>query len=58
MNKCTLCGKPLVGKDIHNAAPLTKGCCCGKCNISKVVPARMAEAKGEKTCAKTVNSGQ
>lgn len=48
MSKCQLCGKPIIGKDFHNAAPLINGTCCGKCNISKVVPARILIAKGER----------
>ena len=44
---CSICGEPLVGKDIHNASPVTIGTCCGKCNNSIVVPARLATMKGE-----------
>ena len=45
--KCSICGEPLIGKDIHNASPVTIGTCCGKCNNSTVVPARLAAMKGE-----------
>lgn len=45
--KCSICGEPLIGKDIHNASPVTIGTCCGKCNNLIVTPARLASMKGE-----------
>ena len=29
----------------HNAAPLSEGRCCDNCNITKVIPARLARLK-------------
>ena len=46
--KCSICGEPLIGKDIHNASPVTIGTCCGKCNNLIVTPARLAAMKGER----------
>lgn len=45
--KCCLCGKEIeiVGtwKKGNNARPLKAGRCCGKCNITKVIPARIGQ---------------
>lgn len=39
--KCCICGKPLEGHG-NNPYPLKKtGRCCDKCNIEKVIPARI-----------------
>lgn len=38
--KCCLCGGEYNGYG-NNPEPLKKGRCCDKCNITKVVPARM-----------------
>ncbi len=36
---CTLCGK--TTNDLHNGDPITKGRVCGKCNFTRVIPARI-----------------
>lgn len=41
IEKCCLCGEYAEPKDMHNAAPLKDGKCCEKCNLSKVIPARI-----------------
>ena len=38
--KCCLCNEPVSGWG-HNPWPLKKGKCCGICNDTKVVPARL-----------------
>ena len=38
--KCVLCGQKFGGYG-NNAQPVKKGQCCGECNITKVIPARM-----------------
>jgi hypothetical protein len=40
---CCLCGGP-YGPFGHNAAPLSDGRCCGGCNDTKVIPARLRGA--------------
>ena len=47
---CSICGKPIEKEASgwdggHNADPLTEGRCCGTCNDTKVLPARL-EALG------------
>ena len=29
--KCVICGKKIIGEK-HNAYPISRGNCCGKCN--------------------------
>lgn len=38
---CCICHRPIEGYP-HNAAPLAEGVCCGKCNVEKVLPYRLA----------------
>jgi hypothetical protein len=38
--KCCLCGDVVTGWG-HNPLPLKKGTCCGVCNDTKVIPARL-----------------
>ena len=54
--KCCLCQKEIevIGmyKDGHNAWPLNKEIrdrCCGDCNATKVIPARLAMAYKKET---------
>ena len=47
-DKCCLCGRDLPEQHPgrNNPYPLAKkGSCCGICNITKVIPARMKETK-------------
>ena len=46
---CSLCGKKIESIwNSHNAQPLNNGRCCGDCNTTKVIPARLERAnKGE-----------
>lgn len=37
---CWLCDTEIKGIP-HNAEPVSIGVCCNKCNLSKVIPARM-----------------
>jgi len=38
--RCCLCGEEFEGYG-NNAQPLRNGKCCDKCNVEKVIPARM-----------------
>jgi hypothetical protein len=45
--KCSICLSEIeVGpggwSEGHNAAPITEGRCCGECNDTVVIPARLA----------------
>ena len=37
---CVICGEEHTGYP-NNAAPVDDGPCCDKCNIEKVIPARL-----------------
>ena len=37
---CCICGETFEGYG-NNAAPVKDGTCCDKCNLEKVIPARM-----------------
>jgi len=39
--KCILCNKE-IGKYGNNAMPIKEGSCCDDCNLTKVIPARLA----------------
>jgi hypothetical protein len=39
--QCSICGKDYDGLG-HNAEPVNSGRCCGMCNASVVIPARLA----------------
>lgn len=39
--KCCLCGEKIGGYG-NNAQPLKDGRCCDKCNVEKVIPARIS----------------
>jgi hypothetical protein len=40
--RCVLCGVSLNPRDGNNPYPLAEdGACCGKCNETKVIPARI-----------------
>ena len=41
MSQCSICGFIYAGMG-HNANPVNSGRCCGTCNDTKVIPARMA----------------
>lgn len=43
--RCCLCRAVIENPtlDSNNAEPLARGRCCSKCNINKVVPARLRE---------------
>ena len=45
--RCCICGEEITTQTAHNAAPVERGWCCDKCNITKVVPARIAMERGE-----------
>ena len=46
---CCLCDKVIKDDPFgHNASPLAEGQCCGACNGSKVIPARMNASKSIK----------
>ena len=40
-DKCCLCDDSLSGHG-NNAQPLKDGKCCPKCNLTKVIPARLS----------------
>lgn len=40
--KCVLCDRLVLEVNSHNAWPLADGRCCGICNDTKVIPARIA----------------
>ena len=46
---CTLCGDQIADNHGwilgHNAAPIVEGRCCESCNMTKVFPRRMEDAK-------------
>jgi hypothetical protein len=44
---CALCGRDFAGWG-NNPQPLAEGRCCDVCNLSKVIPARLALHEGEK----------
>lgn len=41
---CSICGGDYSGFG-HNADPVTGGRCCGVCNFTKVIPARLEVLK-------------
>lgn len=41
-NVCSICGDPNWPDGNHNAEPINSGRCCGICNTTVVVPARIA----------------
>jgi len=43
---CCFCGEEINGWG-NNALPLKEDRCCDECNISKVIPERMAKLKKE-----------
>lgn len=43
--KCCICNKPILLKHSHNAEPVKPGRCCTKCNIEKVIPARINQIR-------------
>lgn len=45
--KCSICKKNYEGYG-NNAMPVNKGRCCNECNISIVVPTRIANYRVEK----------
>jgi len=50
---CCLCGGEIehVGSwtEGHNAEPVAEGRCCGDCNSTRVIPARLLLLLGRKT---------
>tara|TARA_Y100000310_G_scaffold333247_1_gene410406 strand:+ start:2477 stop:2650 length:174 start_codon:yes stop_codon:yes gene_type:complete len=47
-DKCSICKKDILPDPMgwaggHNAEPVNKGRCCGKCNDKVVLPARLQE---------------
>lgn len=42
--KCVICGKKVIGLG-NNAQPVSNGRCCDYCNLMKVIPQRLADAK-------------
>ena len=40
-SKCSICGDPRWPDGVHNAQPVNNGRCCGICNVTVVIPARM-----------------
>tara|TARA_R110002153_G_scaffold34900_1_gene103930 strand:+ start:360 stop:521 length:162 start_codon:yes stop_codon:yes gene_type:complete len=38
---CTICGITIKDPYGHNAEPVAKGRCCGKCNTTVVIPERI-----------------
>jgi hypothetical protein len=45
-NKCVLCNGLIEGYG-NNADPVARGKCCDECNVTKVMPARVAAMRGE-----------
>ena len=45
--KCSLCNKTIIRVKSHNAFPINTGRCCGVCNDTKVLPARLIKAFGK-----------
>ena len=50
--KCCLCGEKIKVESNgwnkgNNAQPLAEGRCCNKCNVTKVIPARIIGARNE-----------
>ena len=39
--KCSICSEEIKGHG-NNAEPINDGRCCDKCNMDKVIPARIA----------------
>jgi len=42
--KCVICKKKVIGFG-NNAQPVKKGKCCDTCNLMKVIPQRLTDAK-------------
>jgi hypothetical protein len=40
-HKCSICGDPHFPDGVHNAQPVNNGLCCGICNVTQVIPARL-----------------
>ena len=40
-NACSICGDPNWPDGNHNAQPINHGRCCGICNLTVVIPARL-----------------
>ena len=38
---CSICGDPNWPDGSHNAQPINNGRCCGVCNLTVVIPARV-----------------
>lgn len=57
---CVLCKKKIlpIGKweGGHNAMPLKAGRCCGNCNNTKVIPARIGDLQERKEDGKRKKS--
>tara|TARA_R110001632_G_scaffold34993_7_gene88576 strand:- start:141 stop:356 length:216 start_codon:yes stop_codon:yes gene_type:complete len=41
--KCCICSVSIYKLESNNAIPVKKGNCCAKCNIEKVIPARIKQ---------------
>ena len=41
---CSICGKEITDEFSNNAQPVNDGRCCGYCNRTVVIPARLKEA--------------
>jgi len=39
--RCVICGRSIAEEWPHNAHPVAKGQCCGRCNSMVVIPARI-----------------
>ena len=46
MMKCCICREDMYSYRGNNAQPLKDGLCCDKCNIFKVIPVKLEQAKG------------
>jgi hypothetical protein len=46
-DECSLCGEEIAGHG-NNAEPVSAGRCCDSCNLSAVIPARLANAFGSR----------
>lgn len=49
VKRCCICGKPFRpgewGNNPEPVKPYSEGTCCDKCNLDKVIPARLKQLK-------------
>lgn len=55
-HKCSICGDPNWPDGVHNAQPITNGLCCGVCNVTRVIPARLQRIRAGRNPREVVNN--